>query len=154
MRPLPCLLLVLASCASTPDLAEIDRHIDDWNRAWSIEDPALAAAGYSDDATFTNAFGFQRVGRAAIEAYLTEVFALDFVMAGKSEEVERSVRLLRPDVAAVTSVIERTGQEHQDGSSLGTRRTSHLRVFVRSGDTWLLESHLISDARSIQRPDH
>ncbi|MEM9378877.1 MAG: SgcJ/EcaC family oxidoreductase [Planctomycetota bacterium] len=162
MRSIPAatlLTLSLAACSTAgsarPEaVAAVGALVDDWNRGWKAEDPALAASGYSADAEFTNAFGFHRTGRAAIEEYLTEVFALDFVMAGDSEEVERSVTLLRPDVALVHSRIERRGQTTASGADLGVRRTSHLRVFAEVDGSWRIVSHLISDARATSRPDH
>ncbi|MEM1451885.1 MAG: SgcJ/EcaC family oxidoreductase [Planctomycetota bacterium] len=159
MRSTALLALPLLACTASgptppPEAAAIGSAVDDWNRAWKIEDPALAASGYSADAEFTNAFGFHRTGRTAIEEYLGEVFALDFVMTGDSSEVERSITFLRPDVALVHSRIERNGQTASDGSDLGVRRTSHLRVFAVVDGSWRIVSHLISDARATSRPDH
>ena len=159
MRPiltLPALLLA-AACAAPPASTDVERIgavVDDWNRAWKVEDPVLAASGYSDDAEFTNAFGFHRIGRAEIEAYLTEVFALDFVMAGDSTEVRRELEFVRPDVALVHSRVERVGQRVGSGEELAPRRTSHLRVFAKDRGTWRIVSHLVSDARETSRPDH
>ena len=136
------------------EVERIGAIVDDWNRAWQIKDPVLAAAGYSEQAEFTNAFGFSRTGRGAIETYLTEVFGFDFVMAGSSREVFRDVQFLRQDVALVRSKIERAGQKTGDGAELGVRHTSHLRVFSLAGGTWHIVSHLISDARETKRPKH
>ena len=167
MRLHSCLLLLTTTaCVATPEpqpagppdraaaIERIESIVDDWNRAWAVEDPVLAASGYADDAQFTNAFGFHRTGRAAIEEYLAEVFAMDFVMAGDSREVFREIDFLTPDVALVRSRVERTGQTTSDGDSLGVRRTSHLRAFqVRRGE-WKLVSHLISDARATGEAEH
>lgn len=164
--PACLLLLALSACTTTggsptsgtPDRAaateRIESIVDDWSRAWVVEDPVPAASGYSDDAEFTNAFGFHRTGREAIEAYLTEVFAMDFVMAGDSREVFREVDFLGPDVALRRSKVERTGQTTSEGESLGVRQTSHLRVFQRRSGEWKLVSHLISDARATGSAEH
>lgn len=146
----------LTGCASAPgsdaDRAAISGVLDDWNQGWRVEDASLAAAGYSDDADFTNAFGFHRVGREAIREYLAEVFALDFVMAGVSADRSVDVRFIRDDVALVRTRRERTGQRMPDGSEMPTREITHLRVFRLEDDEWRIVSHLISDARETQRP--
>lgn len=151
-------LLALPACRAASlapgDAESIGAIIDDWNRAWVIEDPVLAASGYDAQADFTNAFGFHEVGRAAIEDYLAWVFELPFVMAGDSVEVERDLRVLAPGVVIVRSRVERTGQRTSEDEDLGTRSTSHLRVFTRGPAGWAITSHLISDARSTDGPGH
>lgn len=136
------------------DQAMIEQAIENWNKAWQTKDFKLAARDYSDDADWTNAFGMKRKGRAEIEKILAEVFALPFVMAGESKTVEQTVRFIKPDVALITTRVERTGQEVADGDALGTRQTSHLRVMVRTGKQWKIVSHLISDARATEQPKH
>ena len=150
---------LLASCASAPpasadDRAEIEAAYADWYTAWRIQDPVLAAKHYSDDAEFVNAFGMRCVGRQQIQELLEEVFALDFVMAGESETVRKDVQFLRPDVALVASEIRRVGQRTAEDEALGDRKTTHLRVFEKRDGRWLLVSHLISDARKTERPEH
>lgn len=136
------------------DRESIDQAVDDWNEAWQTGDVDLAVGRYSVDADFTNAFGFYRKGRASIREYLAEVFSLDFVMAGESREVSREYRVLGPSSVAVRSRVERAGQRTAEGQDLGIRETSHLRIFHRRDGEWQLVSHLISDARSIQRSGH
>ena len=96
----------------------------------------------------------KRTGRVEIEKTLKEVFGMDFVMAGKSETVEKNVRFVKPEVAIVTSRVEREGQESGSGEKMETRKTSHLRVFVKSAGKWQIVSHLISDARNTERQEH
>ena len=50
--------------------------------------------------------------------------------------------------------VERSGQLTPSGQPLGTRHTTHLRVFARSHAGWKIVSHLISDARGSERPHH
>ena len=116
-------------------------------------DSALAARDYAVDAIWVNAFGMKRVGRAAIEATLKQVFGLDFVMAGESRTVEKEITFVRPDVALLTNRVERVGQKTAAGAEF-TRSTSHLRVFVKSDVRWEIVNHLISDARSRGRAEH
>lgn len=158
------LLLTLALVSVRPAAAQpalppsdslaITAAVDRWFEAWETLDAALAAQDYAEDADWTNAFGQTQRGRAAIEAQLREVFALGFVTAGQSEPVGQEVRLLRPDVALVTTRVERRGQQAEGGEGLGVRRTTHLRVFERRGGAWFIVSHLISDARAMGTPRH
>lgn len=136
------------------DKAEIERAIENWNTAWKIRDPRLAAQDYSDNADWTNAFGMSRVGRAEIESVLTEVFKLPFVMAGDSGTVAQDIRFIGTDHAVVSTRVERLGQRNPAGQDIGQRRTSHLRVFEKNDGIWQIISHLISDARDTQQPGH
>jgi uncharacterized protein (TIGR02246 family) len=138
---------------STEDRKAIETAYDNWYTAWEKKDYKLAAQDYSDDAIWVNAFGMRRVGREEIEKTLKEVFAMDFVMAGESKTVEKTVKFIKPDVALVTSLIEREGQEMPSGEKMNTRKTSHLRVFVKSNGKWQIVSHLISDARDTERAE-
>jgi uncharacterized protein (TIGR02246 family) len=136
------------------DKTAIEQILERWNDGWRTKDARLAAQDYSDDADWTNAFGMQRKGRAEIEALLTDVFALPFVMAAQSKVIEQSVRFVSDDVAVVTSHVARQGQLTPSGEPLGIRNTSHLRVLLRSGGAWQIIGHLISDARNPERREH
>lgn len=136
------------------DQVAIERAIENWNAAWKVKDPKLAAQDYSDSADWTNAFGMSRVGRVEIEKLLTEVFALPFVMAGDSETVDQDVRFIKPDFALVLTRVQRKGQRNATGQDIGQRRTSHLRVFAKTDGNWKIISHLISDARDTQQAAH
>jgi len=142
-----------AQTISATDSTAINSKIEDWNQAWKIKDAKLAAKWYSDDADFTNAFGFNMIGKPAIEAYLTRVFKMDFVMAGNSEQTAIKLRYISDDAILAISTISRKGQQLSDGSQLGNRTTTHHRLFKKSSD-WQIVAHLISDARSIESNKH
>jgi uncharacterized protein (TIGR02246 family) len=131
-----------------------EKVIENWNQGWLKKDAKLAAKDYSDDADWTNAFGMKKKGRAEIQQFLTEVFSLPFVMAGQSKTAEQSVRMVTPNVAIVTTRVERVGQLTPTGEQLGTRQTSHVRVLLKAGNEWKIISHLISDARDPERREH
>jgi uncharacterized protein (TIGR02246 family) len=139
---------------SAADSAAISAALDRWFDAWEKRDATLGARDYRSDASWTNAFGMTRRGRVAIEATLREVFALPFVTAGESRPTAQDIRWLRPDVALVITSVERAGQNAPDGTPLGTRRTTHHRVFTKGPDGWRIASHLISDARDQRRAAH
>jgi uncharacterized protein (TIGR02246 family) len=161
MQKMRSLLLLLAISwqAHTQSLASGDSlqilsKINDWDQAWNIKDPILATKWYSEDARFTNAFGDKRNGRKEIEALLTEVFALPFVMAGKSETTEHRYQALHANYVIVHTAVTRKGQQMPDGSVLPDRMTTHMRVFEKEKSGWLIKAHLISDARDKQQVKH
>jgi uncharacterized protein (TIGR02246 family) len=143
-----------AQSLSSKDSLQIYSMIDDWNKAWDIEDYMLAAKWYSGDARFTNAFGDKRTGQKDIEVLLKEVFALPFVMSGKSEQTEHRFQVLDNRNVIVHTAVVRKGQKMPDGSLLPDRMTSHLRVFQQENKGWKIKAHLISDARDKQSPKH
>ncbi len=91
---------------SNEDKAAIEQAVANWDRAWKIKDPALAARDYAEDADWTNAFGMVRKGQTDIEATLTEAFALPFVMAGDSQTVKQDVRFLDKNTALVLTRVQ------------------------------------------------
>jgi ketosteroid isomerase-like protein len=128
--------------------------IEDWNRAWETKDYVLASKWYSSDARFTNAFGDKRNGQKDVETLLKEVFALPFVMSGKSETAEHKYQLLSNINVIVHTAVVRKGQQMPDGSVLPDRQTTHLRVFQQENKEWKIKAHLISDARDKQSTKH
>jgi uncharacterized protein (TIGR02246 family) len=139
---------------SDRDRLAIEQALEHWNEGWRTRDARRAAQDYSDDADWTNAFGMHRRGRAEIQALLTQVFALPFVMAAESQTVEQSVRFISSRVALVRTRVVREGQLTPSGEPMGARHTTHLRVLCKSGSAWQIVSHLISDARDTGRPEH
>lgn len=152
--------ILLFTCVSnaqkitSQDSLQISSIVEDWNNAWETEDYVLATRGYSNDAQFTNAFGDKRNGQKEIELLLKEVFALPFVMAGKSEMTRNEYQVLDENHVIVHSVVIRKGQQMPDGSVLEDRQTTHLRVFQKEGKEWKVKAHLISDARDKQSSKH
>jgi|GEM_PF-5347773 len=143
----------IAQEISASDRLEISNKIDDWNKAWKIKDVDLACKWYSEDADFTNAFGFNKTGQSEIHTYLTEVFGLDFVMAGNTKQTSLKLKSISDKAILAISTVERTGQKTYDDKSLGTRNTTHYRVFQKI-DGWKITAHLVSDARSIASEGH
>lgn len=161
MSKIISLFFLLAICGqaeaqslASNDSLQILSKIDDWDRAWHIKDPILATKWYSEDARFTNAFGDKRNGQKEIEALLKEVFALPFVMSGKSETTEHRYQVLSKKLVIVHTAVTRKGQQMPDGSILPDRMTTHMRVFEKAKESWLIKAHLISDARDKQAVKH
>lgn len=151
------LIVALASNAqslSSKDSLQIQSMIDDWNKAWDVKDYLLAAKWYSGDARFTNAFGDKCRGQKQVEALLKDVFALPFVMSGKSETTDHKYQILDGNCVIVHTAVIRKGQQMPDNSILPDRQTTHLRVFQRENNEWKIKAHLISDARDKQSTKH
>lgn len=144
----------IAQMTKQQDTLAIENLINEWNTGWATKDPALAARAYSEGSEWVNAFGMRCTGRAEIEAYLREVFALAFVMGAQSQVVDQAIRFLTPNVVLIWTRVERVGQRTPTGEELPVRHTSHLRVVQKFGDEWKIVSHLISDARDPLRVDH
>jgi uncharacterized protein (TIGR02246 family) len=137
---------------SNEDRAAIEKAVENWMAAWERKDPHLAVQDYAEDADWTNVFGVRCRSRAELETTLTQIFSSPFAMAGRDTVVSKE--FLRPDVALVRTRIERHGQFMPSGEPMGTRHTTHLRVFERTEAGWKIVSHLISDARDQERPQH
>ena len=148
-----CQPLLKAQTVAATDSIEIADKIAEWNTAWSTKDVALACKWYAEDADFTNAFGFHRIGQTEIQTYLTRVFGMDFVMAGNTVQTSLKLKPLSESAVLAISTVERKGQKLSDNSELGTRQTTHYRVFEKT-DTWRITAHLISDARSTAAAKH
>ena len=151
------LIITFASNAqslSSKDSLQIHSMIEDWNKAWEVKDYVLAAKWYSGDARFTNAFGDKRNGQKEVQTLLKEVFALPFVMSGKSETAEHRYQALSNNDVVVHTAVIRKGQQMPDGSVLPDRQTTHLRVVQRDATGWKIKAHLISDARDKQSTKH
>lgn len=140
--------------ATAEDREAIDEAVENWIVAWERKDPHLAARDYAEDADWTNVFGITCSSRVELEATLKQMFTLPHVTAGRDAVVAQSVRFLGQNVALATTRVERRGQLMPSGAPMGTRHTTHLRVFARTEAGWKIVSHLISDARDQERPEH
>ncbi|KJD34987.1 hypothetical protein PW52_12895 [Tamlana sedimentorum] len=135
------------------DSLQIVNKIDDWNRAWKTKDVELACKWYSENADFTNAFGFNRIGQLEIQKYLTEVFGFDFVMAGNTEQTSLKLKKISDKAILAITTVDRKGQKTANNKNLETRKTTHYRLFEKT-EQWKITAHLISDARSINTKKH
>jgi uncharacterized protein (TIGR02246 family) len=143
-----------AQSLSSKDSVRILSMIGDWYEAWETKDYVLAAKWYSSDARFTNAFGDKCNGQKEVEALLKEVFALPFIMSGKSDPTEHRYQVLDKRNVIVHTAVVRKGQQMPDGTVMADRKTTHMRVFQKGKGGWKITAHLISDARDKVSPKH
>ncbi len=97
---------------------------------------------YSENADFTNAFGFSMIGQQKIQEYLTEVFGFDFVMAGNTEQTSLKFKTISDKATLVITTVEIKGQKTDDNKSLGARNPTHYRLFEKT-DQWKITAHFI-----------
>lgn len=122
--------------------------LDSWNRGWAERNAELAVQDYSEDIDWTNAFGDRFQSRGELKKGLEFIFGLDFVMAGDSRGNEfEDVTFLSPDTALLRSKLVRAGQQTSIGEAMSDRHIHHLRVLQKREGSWLIVSHLISQAR-------
>jgi uncharacterized protein (TIGR02246 family) len=139
---------------TSEDERAIMRATQSWTAAWEEGDWRLATQHYAADADWTNAFGVTCKNRNELEATLAEIFSLPYVMAGRDRVIGHELRPVGPDVVLVKTGVDRSGQLTPSGEPLGTRQTTHLRVFAGTDGAWAIVSHFISDARVSEQPHH
>lgn len=124
--------------AQDKDRAAIDKSVQKYMDSWNSHDVHAVAMTYAEDCDFVNNFGDVTHGRAGMEAvfgpFMTGVYS-ETHQTGKV----RSVRFLKPDVAAVDVDWEMTGAKNQDGTVRPTRKGIHSLVMTKQSDgSWLI----------------
>jgi uncharacterized protein (TIGR02246 family) len=135
-----------ASQDQSADEQAINQTIKDWDLAWETKDVALAIKYYADKTDWTNAFGARVQTKTELEALLTRIFNMDFVMAGKNNYGDNEVTFLNDSIATVRSQNIRTNQLWPDGTPMEDRYVNHLRVYKKISGNWLISDHMISQA--------
>ncbi len=127
-----------AGGAQDKERAAIEAAIQNYMDSWNTHNVHAVAMIYAEDCDFVNNFGDVTHGRAGMEAtfgpFMTGVYS-ETHQTGKV----RSVRFLKPDVAAVDVDWEMTGAKNQDGTVRPTRKGIHSLVMTKQGDgSWLI----------------
>ncbi len=117
------------------------------DEGWKTFDAELASRDYAPDADWTNAFGLQKHGKAAIFEFLEGAYKVPSMRSRKSTPSTTTFRFIRSDVVSASSYRETIGQGTPSGGVYPTRKTHDLRVFVRDKDKWTIVSHLIMDEK-------
>ena len=108
------------------DRAAIAQTLDRFRDAWNTHDAHAFALTFTDDADFTNVAGAHAQGRANVEAFHAPVFAGIFKDSHQTAKI-RSIRFLKPDLAAVDVDWEMTGAKSPDGRAAAlSQGTSEL----------------------------
>jgi len=150
---LPVLMAAITAQASAVEVPDGEREavlatLESWSEGWKARDASIAVSDYAVDTDWTNAFGDRFEGRDALEKGLDVIFGLNFVMAGDSQgSAFEDVTFLTPDVALIRSQLSRVGQETGKGEVMKDRHINHLRVLQKRDGTWVIVSHMISQAK-------
>jgi uncharacterized protein (TIGR02246 family) len=106
--------------------------------AWNRHDACALAEPFAEDADFTNVFGMVATGRAAIEALHAPLFKTMFTDSHLTV-TETSIRMIRPDVAAVDVKWTMTGARDPHGNPWPERTGLLNWIVTRHRDGWLID---------------
>ncbi len=149
------ILTLFISCDSKVDKSDIDfraqeliidQTIQDWDKAWETKNLELALKHYSDDIDWTNAFGDRVQSKKELKELLGFIFKMDFVMSGENNYGKNEITFLNDSLVKVRSLNIRKNQEWADGTKMNDRYISHLRIYKKTRDNWLITDHMISQA--------
>jgi uncharacterized protein (TIGR02246 family) len=122
-----------AAPAQDKDRAAIEKTVQSYMDLWNTHDMHAVAMLYTPDCDFVNNFGDVTHGRDGMEktfgAFMTGVYSETHQTA-----TVKSVRFLKPDVAAVDVTWEMTGAKNQDGTMRPTRKGLHSLVMTKQDD--------------------
>lgn len=120
------------------DRAAIEKSVQNYMDSWNTHDVHAVAMTYTEDCDFVNNFGTLTHGRAGMEATFGPFMSGAYRATHQTGTV-RSIRFLKPDVAALDVDWEMTGAKNPDGSTRPTRKGIHSLVMTKQGDgSWLI----------------
>jgi uncharacterized protein (TIGR02246 family) len=124
--------------AQDKDRAAIAKSVQTYMDSWNSHDVHAVAMTYTEDCDFVNNFGDVTHGRAGMEATFGPFMTGVYSQTNQTGKV-RSIRFLKPDVAAVDVDWEMTGAKNQDGTLRPTRKGIHSLVMTKQSDgSWLI----------------
>jgi uncharacterized protein (TIGR02246 family) len=124
--------------AQDKDRGAIAKAVQNYMDSWNSHDVHAVAMTYAEDCDFVNNFGDVTHGRAGMEATFGPFMTGVYSETHQTGNV-RSIRFLKPDVAAVDVDWEMTGAKNQDGTLRPTRKGIHSLVMTKQGDgSWLI----------------
>jgi len=139
------LVLLISACAfnaaaapQDADRAAIAKAIQSYMDLWNTHDIHSVAMLYAEDCDFINNFGDVTHGRDAFEKTFSAFMAGPYSATTQSGTI-RSIRFLKPDVAAVDVDWEMTGAKNPDGTVRPTRKGIHSLIMTKqSNGSWLI----------------
>lgn len=127
-----------AGGAQDGDRAGIAKAVQTYMDEWNKHNVHAVAMTYTEDCDFVNNFGTLTHGRAGMEAVFGPFMTGVYSETHQTGTI-RTVRFLKPDVAAVDVDWEMTGAKNPDGSPRPTRKGLHSLVMTKQSDgTWLI----------------
>jgi uncharacterized protein (TIGR02246 family) len=107
--------------------------LDGWNK----HDAAAFSMAFAEDADFTNVVGMGAHGRNEIEKFHARIFATWF-KDSKLKLNSKTVRFIKPDVAAVDAWWEMTGAKLPGRPENEFRKGLANFTMTKTGDKWLV----------------
>ena len=127
-----------SSGAQEKDRAEIAAAVQKYMDSWNKHDVQAVALTYTEDTDLINNFGSLTHGRAQVVATFGPMLAGVYNETRQTGTI-KSIRFLKPDVAAVDVDWEMTGAKNQDGSVRPTRKGLHSLIMIKQSDgSWLI----------------
>ena len=153
-KPLsPAVLAVLTEQSDwPPGVATLLERFDSTATSATTLDTAGRAALFTDDAAFVNAFGKHTDGRPAIDSMLDTLYSGSQFRRGTVKRLDRTVRVLGPDLVLVDLLEELTGQAGGSGR-VNPPRETHITLLlrrVRPGD-WRILYYRAGDNRNLEQ---
>ena len=120
---------------------------DRYDQGWRTFDAAKVTDAFADQFEWTNEVGLRFTDKAKLKAFLTRLFADADFRAGQSGPlVIRSVRVLGPNIAVISSSEETDNQKDAaTGKVVPVLHTNELTVMQRTAGRWIIVSDLTSD---------
>jgi uncharacterized protein (TIGR02246 family) len=103
--------------------------------AWNRHDAHAFSLVFAETADFTNVKGVGASGRVAIEQFHAAVFQTMFKSSHQTASV-KSIRFIKPDVAAVDVLWEMTGATDRSGAPVRLRKGLLNFVMTKQGEQW------------------
>jgi len=122
---------------STAATDAINRLVSAFVSAWNRHDASAFAGIFAEDADFTNLYGLAVRGQAAIERVHTIIFRTMFGDSSLAVSAT-SIRLLRPDVAAVDVRWEMSGARDPRGNPRPDWQGLMSVVATEDGGRWAI----------------
>jgi uncharacterized protein (TIGR02246 family) len=127
-----------ANPAQDKDRADVEKAVQNYMDSWNKHDVHAVALTYTEDTDFVNNFGALTHGRAGMEATFGPFMSGAYSETHQTGQV-RTLRFLKPDVAAVDVDWEMTGAKNADGSVRPTRKGIHSLIMTKQSDgSWLI----------------
>jgi uncharacterized protein (TIGR02246 family) len=129
---------IAAAAQQEADRAAIAKAIQNYMDSWNTHDVHAVALLYAVDCDFVNNFGDVTHGRDGMEKTFGPFMTGPYSATVQTGTI-RSIRFLKPDVAAVDVDWQMTGAKNPDGSPRPTRKGIHSLIMTRQADgTWLI----------------
>ncbi len=138
----------LARAAPESDAeAQVRAAFEQYDQGWRAFDADKVEGAFAPDFEWTNEVGLRFSDKAKLRTFLDRLFKSPEFRAGSSGPLEiRSIRLLGPDIAVVSSFEETKGQiDTATGKAVPSVRTNELTVMQRQNGRWLIVDDLSSD---------